>query len=67
MRGGGKTQRRSSPTFPLVPVGVWLGVWMNRRCSKAAFLRIIYVFVFLAGLQLVTGCSLAHAAKWFGH
>lgn len=44
--------------LPLVPVGVWLGVWMNRKCSETGFLRVVYVFVFLAGLQLISGASL---------
>lgn len=44
--------------FPLVPVGVWLGVWMNRRCSERGFLRVVYILVLLAGVQLITGFSL---------
>lgn len=44
--------------FPLVPIGVWLGVWMNRRCSERSFLRVVYVLVLLAGLQLISGANL---------
>lgn len=53
--------------FPLVPVGVWLGVWMNRRCSERAFLRVVYVLVLLAGVQLITGVSLNRLIEgWVG-
>lgn len=39
--------------LPLVPLGVWLGVWLNRRFSERGFLRVVYTLVFLAGLQLI--------------
>ena len=39
--------------FPLVPIGVWLGVWLNRKFSERTFIRAIYVLTFLAGLQLL--------------
>jgi uncharacterized protein len=39
--------------LPLIPLGVWLGVQMNRRFSEGSFLWIIYVVTFLAGLQLI--------------
>ena len=39
--------------FPLVPLGVWLGVWLNRRLSERLFLRMVYLFTFLTGLQLI--------------
>ncbi len=53
--------------FPLVPVGVWLGVWMNRRCSERAFLRVVYILVLLAGVQLITGISLNRLlGRWVG-
>lgn len=41
--------------FPLVPLGVWLGVWLNRCCSEKNFLRVVYVVTFLAGVQLLSG------------
>ncbi|MDX1953542.1 MAG: sulfite exporter TauE/SafE family protein [Verrucomicrobiota bacterium] len=37
----------------LVPIGVWLGVWLNRKVPEALFLRLIYFFTFLTGLQLI--------------
>ena len=39
--------------FPLVPVGVWLGVWLNRRFSERLFLRFVYVLTFLTGIELI--------------
>ncbi|MBI3882501.1 MAG: sulfite exporter TauE/SafE family protein [Verrucomicrobia bacterium] len=45
--------------FPLVPVGVWLGVWCNRRFSEKNFVRAVLVFLFLTGLQLIFNFDLA--------
>ena len=45
--------------LPLVPVGVWIGVWLNRRISEAMFLRVVYVFIFLTGVQLIANFDLA--------
>jgi len=39
--------------FPLVPVGVWIGVWMNRRFSEAVFVKVVLAFLLLTGLQLI--------------
>lgn len=39
--------------LPVIPLGVWLGVWMNRKIPEGRFLAIIYTLVFLTGLQLV--------------
>jgi uncharacterized membrane protein YfcA len=43
----------SAKFFPLVPVGVWLGVWMNRRFSEKVFLKFVYSALFLTGLELI--------------
>jgi hypothetical protein len=45
----------------LVPVGVWLGVWLNRKFSEASFLKVVYLLTFLTGLQLMVDFNLA---KW---
>ena len=47
------TLRQSALYFPLVPLGVWLGVWLNRRVPQALFVRLVYLFTFLTGLQLI--------------
>lgn len=44
--------------LPLIPVGVWLGVWMNRRLDQKTFTHVIYVIVLLTGIELVSGKSL---------
>jgi uncharacterized membrane protein YfcA len=48
--------------LPLIPVGVWLGVWLNRKVSEDLFTQLIYVFTFLAGLELIFNFDFA---KWF--
>jgi uncharacterized protein len=39
--------------LPLVPLGVWLGVRLNRRFSEQGFLKTIYALTFLTGVQLI--------------
>ena len=45
--------------FPLVPVGVWLGAWLNRRFSEAGFVRVIYAILLVTGVQLICNFDLA--------
>lgn len=47
------TLRWSLFYLPFVPVGVWAGVWCNRRISERWFLRLVYLFTFLTGLHLL--------------
>lgn len=43
---------------PLAPVGMLTGAWLLRQVSQAAFMRLCYAFVFLAGLKLTwDGCA----------
>jgi uncharacterized protein len=49
--------------FPLVPLGVWLGIWLNRRVSEQLFLKLVYIITFLSGLQLIFNFDLG---KLFG-
>lgn len=37
---------------PLAPLGVMIGVWLNRTLSNDVFYTIIYTTIFLVGLQL---------------
>ncbi len=39
--------------LPLVPLGVWLGVWLNRRFNEKWFVRIVLIALFFSGLQLI--------------
>ncbi len=48
-----ETFRQSLVLMPLVPMGVWLGVWCNRRLSQTWFVRIIYVTLFTVGMYLL--------------
>lgn len=47
------TLTKSLYLLPLVPVGVWLGVWLNRRFNETWFIRVVLVTLLLSGLQLV--------------
>nr|WP_237182175.1 sulfite exporter TauE/SafE family protein [Roseomonas marmotae] len=39
--------------LPLAPVGVRLGVWLQKRVSDAVFYRLIYVLLGVTGIKLV--------------
>ena len=43
---------------PIIFVGVKLGVWLNERFDNTWFNRVIYLLLFLTGVQLVAGESL---------
>lgn len=43
---------------PLAYVGVWLGIFLNRRFTDKWFIRVVYGFLLLAGMELLTGWSL---------
>jgi uncharacterized membrane protein YfcA len=38
---------------PLAPIGIWIGVWLHRRISEAAFYQVSYTLLFATGLKLV--------------
>lgn len=38
--------------LPLAPIGVALGVWLNKRVSNEMFYQIIYAMIFLVGIRL---------------
>ena len=60
----GSTLQRSALFLPLIPVGVWLGIWLNRKIPEDKFIGIIYILVFATGLQLIFGFDFA---AWFTH
>ena len=43
----------SGALLPLVPVGVFLGVWINRRLKEDTFFAIILAAIFIVGLKLI--------------
>lgn len=45
----------SALLLPLVPLGVFLGIWMNKHISEAWFNRVIYIILVLMGLNMVCG------------
>src|SRR6185295_17839628 len=45
--------------LPLIPLGVWLGVWLNRKIDERLFLRLVYGITLLTGLQLIFNFNLA--------
>ncbi|MEW6305248.1 MAG: TSUP family transporter, partial [Verrucomicrobiota bacterium] len=59
----GDTLTASLAFLPLVPLGVWMGVWLNRKFSEKSFLRTVYALTFLTGLQLIFNFNVA---KFFG-
>jgi uncharacterized protein len=46
----------------LIPLGSYLGKWLHDRISEELFNRVMMVFVFLAGVQLVANTNLIHLA-----
>lgn len=47
--------RESSLLLPVAPVGVGLGVWLNRRVGDSWFNGIVYVLLMLTGIHLLFG------------
>lgn len=55
----GETLLTGLAYLPLIPLGVWTGVWLNRKVSEKLFLRLVYAFTFVTGLQLIFNFNLA--------
>ena len=43
----------SAALLPLVPAGVFIGVWLNRRLPEKIFFSVIMTSIFLVGLKLI--------------
>jgi len=43
----------SAALLPLVPAGVLIGVWLNRRLPEKIFFSVIMTSIFLVGLKLI--------------
>ena len=56
-----ETVQQSLVFLPFIPVGVWLGVWLNRKISELVFMKVVYAMTFLTGLQLIFNFN---PAKW---
>jgi uncharacterized membrane protein YfcA len=41
--------------MPLVPLGVGMGVWLNRHTREHLFVPLVHGILFLTGIQLITG------------
>jgi uncharacterized protein len=41
--------------LPIVPIGTLLGYWMNKHINETIFNLIIYIFLFLVSIKLITG------------
>ncbi len=48
-----ETVKQSLWLMPAVPVGVWIGVWCNRKLSPTWFMRVVYVTLFATGVELL--------------
>ena len=44
--------------IPVIPIGIFLGVWLNRKVQQDVFNWIIYGLMTITGIQLVLGQSL---------
>jgi uncharacterized membrane protein YfcA len=51
--------------MPLAPVGILLGVWLQRRINQKLFRNIVLVVLLLTGLQFISGCNAADLLRLF--
>lgn len=47
------TLKVSAAFLVFVPLGIWVGVWCNKLVSEKLFVRLVYLFTFLTGVQLL--------------
>jgi uncharacterized protein len=48
-----ETLRASAMLLVFVPLGVWAGLWLNRMIPEKLFVKFVYAFTFITGLQLL--------------
>ena len=49
----GSTLLVSASLLVFVPLGVWTGLWLNRLIPERLFVKFVYLFTFLTGVQLL--------------
>ncbi len=54
-----ETLTKSAILLPILPLGVWIGVWLNRNVSEKVFMKLVYGFTFLTGLHLIFNFNIA--------
>lgn len=59
-----ETLRWSGLFAPIVPIGVCLGVWLNKRIAEQLFNRVVLLLLLLAGLHLLLQLDLSVALRW---
>ena len=47
------TLQASAVLLVFVPLGVWAGLWLNRMIPERLFVKFVYAFTFITGLQLL--------------
>lgn len=48
---------------PIIPLGVWLGVGLNRRVNEATFFLAVQVLMLVTGLQLIWRSAAPHVPR----
>jgi uncharacterized membrane protein YfcA len=48
-----ETLRASGLLLVFVPLGVWTGLWLNQMIPERLFVKFVYAFTFLTGVQLL--------------
>jgi uncharacterized protein len=49
----GRTLPASASLLVFVPLGVWAGLWLNRRIPEKHFVKVVYLLTFLTGVHLI--------------
>lgn len=57
---------QASVLAPFVPIGVYLGLWLNKRLDHAIFFKVIFAMVFVIGVKLLwESLSVLDIASWW--
>ncbi len=47
--------KQSLMFVPVIPLGIYLGLWLNKKIPQKVFLQVIYALVFITAVQLILG------------